>query len=580
MNNLSSTAEESRGGNNGGIASNTNVSRNTTGRKDVINVVVNNENEDDLDTLRKEYRNMQANRNAFAHESDRVLRRQLATLEKLRAENETLKADVARLQTRHMTRPINSYEQSQLDRLYQELEKYTSAIEEEKTKAALMEKEITNLREEIWKRRREMGGVNATADNQRQVEKKVQLLEGKLDQALVKFNKCVSRNKLLREEIDGLRAERVTFEKVHKKVEKDLAEKKKQMALIIEQSNQAYEQRDRALLEIAAIERLNRKEEDSYQQQVADLNEELEAVNGQLLNSTKRGQTALVIDPKEEEKRAAQRRVAARASEIARAEEEYAQQRREKLQTYEDAFREISVATGISDVDELVKVFIENEEHNFSLFRYSNEQAAEIERLEEAIQALREEEMLYKEDANARDDRMEELAKLENEVKSIEEQTAEYESKCNIYQKLLEDIMEEIKLLLARLDFKFDDDEGGSTITTDNILHYLGVIEEKASEILSKYQRMTGVSQSKSLESDTVGNRDQGGAGPISVNPPQLLDCSSDESGDEGGESILKPLHRSDINYSKIASALSKRKTISSRRRGSTIFQHRRLSLH
>lgn len=72
MNNLSSTAEESRGGNNGGIASNTNVSRNTTGRKDVINVVVNNENEDDLDTLRKEYRNMQANRNAFAHESDRV----------------------------------------------------------------------------------------------------------------------------------------------------------------------------------------------------------------------------------------------------------------------------------------------------------------------------------------------------------------------------------------------------------------------------------------------------------------------------------------------------------------------------
>jgi hypothetical protein len=136
------------------------------------------------------------------------------------------------------------------------------------------------------------------------------------------------------------------------------------------------------------------------------------------------------------------------------------------------------------------------------------------------------------------------------------------------------------QLLLARLDFKFDDEEGGSTITTDNILHYLGVIEEKASEILSKYQRMTGVSQSKSLESDTVGNRDQGGAGPISVNPPQLLDCSSDESGDEGGESILKPLHRSDINYSKIASALSKRKTISSRRRGSTIFQPRRLSLH
>lgn len=218
------------------------------------------------------------------------------------------------------------------------------------------------------------------------------------------------------------------------------------MALIIEQSNQAYEQRDRALLEIAAIERLNRKEEDTYQQQVAELNEELEAVNGQLLNATKRGTTALAVDPKEDEKKAAQRRVAARASEIARAEEEYAQQRQEKLQMYEDAFREIFAATGISDVDELVKVFIENEEHNFSLFRYSNEQAAEIEKLEEAIHALREEEMMYKEDANVRDGRKEEMVKLENEVKTIEEQTAVYESKCRSYQKLLDEIMEEIKV--------------------------------------------------------------------------------------------------------------------------------------
>jgi hypothetical protein len=138
------------------------------------------------------------------------------------------------------------------------------------------------------------------------------------------------------------------------------------------------------------------------------------------------------------------------------------------------------------------------------------------------------------------------------------------------------------KLLLTRMDFKFDDEEGGSAITTDNILHYLGIIEEKASEIISKYQRMIGTSGVSGLESQTAAAvRDHGVAPPISVNPPQLLDCSSDESGDEGGgESTLKPLHRSDINYSKIASTLSKRRTISSRRRGSTIFQPRRLSLH
>lgn len=176
-------------------------------------------NNEDVDILRKEYRNMQANRNAFAHESELVLRRQQATLDKLREENKTLKDNVARIQTRHMTRPINNFEQSQLDRLYQELDQYSSLVESEKAKAAATENEITKLREDIWTRRQEMGGVNAAANNQRVVEKQVRLLESQLDQALVKFNKCVSRNKRLREEIDGLRGERVTFEKVYRKVE-------------------------------------------------------------------------------------------------------------------------------------------------------------------------------------------------------------------------------------------------------------------------------------------------------------------------------------------------------------------------
>ena len=80
------------------------------------------------------------------------------------------------------------------------------------------------LRKEIWERRREMGvgGVNATdnVNNERLVEKQVWLLENKLDQTLVKFNKCVSCNKRLQEEINGLRGERVTFEKVYRKIGK------------------------------------------------------------------------------------------------------------------------------------------------------------------------------------------------------------------------------------------------------------------------------------------------------------------------------------------------------------------------
>ena len=253
-----------------------------------------------------------------------MLKRQQTTLSKLRAENEQLKADVARLQMRRMAKPISGYEQSQLDRLYQELERYTGLVDRERAKSASMEKEIASLREDIWRRRREMGGVNAAANSRRLVEKQVRLLENKLDQALVKFNKCVSRNKELREEIDGLRGERVTFEKVSRKIEKELRSKKRQMNAIIEQSNQAYEQRDKAQLETAAIERLNRAEEAAHHQKIADLSEELDKINRELLDATTRAHTAAAVDPEEEERKEAERREIARANEILRAEEEYA----------------------------------------------------------------------------------------------------------------------------------------------------------------------------------------------------------------------------------------------------------------
>ena len=142
----------------------------------------------------------------------------------------------------------------------------------------------------------------------------------------------------------------------------------------------------------------DRKEEDAHHQEMSDLSEEINKINEQLLNSTRKNQTAVVADPVEEERNTVERMEAAKANKIAHAEEEYAQQRKEKLQNYEDAFRQISAATGISDVNRLVKEFIKNEEHNFPLSMYSNEQqAAEIDWLQEDVEALPEEEMTYKE---------------------------------------------------------------------------------------------------------------------------------------------------------------------------------------
>ena len=124
--------------------------------------------------------------------------------------------------------------------------------------------------------RKQMGGVNAARENQSMVQKQIKILENRLDQALVKFNQALAKNKSLREAIDDLRRERVVFDTIYRKLERELHEKKKQMANVIEISNNAYEHRDNYQLEIAAIEQANRKEQDDFEAQMVELGRLLE----------------------------------------------------------------------------------------------------------------------------------------------------------------------------------------------------------------------------------------------------------------------------------------------------------------
>jgi len=64
---------------------------------------------------------------------------------------------------------------------------------------------------------------------------------------------AISKNKELREQIDSLRRERVIFDNIYKKLEKELHKKREEMANIIEVANTAYEQRDLAQEKLATI---------------------------------------------------------------------------------------------------------------------------------------------------------------------------------------------------------------------------------------------------------------------------------------------------------------------------------------
>ena len=177
--------------------------------------VVKDRRQEELASLQREYRLMELNRRAYAEESNSVLRKQQSTIDKLRKDNEGLKQEVA-LIMRSSNKQISQVEQDAIQALNDTGEHYANSIELSKNNTVALEEQISVLKQKILQQRRAMGGVNASKENQYMIEKQIRILENRLDKSLIKFNEAITDNKVLREEIDELRRERVVFENVYR----------------------------------------------------------------------------------------------------------------------------------------------------------------------------------------------------------------------------------------------------------------------------------------------------------------------------------------------------------------------------
>eukprot|EP00605_Chrysophyceae_sp_TOSAG23-4_P000435 GSChrysophyteH1.ASY1.ANO1.492.1 assembled CDS len=447
----------------------------------------------ELMELQRQYRNMELNRRQYAEESQTLLRKQQSTIDKLRKDNDGIKADIAMIM-RSSNRPMGAAQQENLQRLHDA---------------------VAIMKQKLLHQRRAMGGVNASKDNHFMIQKQIRILENRLEKALVKFNEAIANNKGLRDQIDDLRRERVVFESIYRKMERELHDRKQKMAEIIELSNQSYETRDKYQMEVAAIEQANRKENEEFEEQMMELGRMLENELNNTANSD--------------------------ANSI------------ERVQNFEEAFNKIKQATGISDVEELVRTFIKNEDHNFSLFNYVNEQNNEIEKYEEQIQALREEERKFAQESGDDVHQHKQILKeLESKLASSESMSEKYEVRCQDLQRVVESLKRGLQSTYDKLDIPAAEDEdinssaavlGDAAVSETNMVHYLGVIEQKANRLLQVYAEVRQAQLTmKKEEEDKKSNSSE----LLNVNPPKVEEYQSDDE-DDDDEDDTRPLTRDEL---------------------------------
>jgi len=223
----------------------------------------------------------------------------------------------------------------------------------------------------------------------------------------------------------------------------------------------------------------------------------------------------------------------------------------EKVQTYEEAFARIMDATNIHSIDELVDTFINAEDKNFTLFNFVNELTSEIEKLEEQIQDIKAEVEKYRgQDMNSDHQRKKILKDLEEKLGRTETKAEQYDAKFAHSTKILGSLKDGIHSIFSNIGCNMtgvSEVLGTGGVTEGNIMTYLGLIEQRANEMLAVHNQI--LKQREGEESRTAvapGPQSAAGATHINILPPTTGDEYEEEE-ESDDEEETRPLTREEL---------------------------------
>ena len=380
-------------------------------------------------------------------------------------------------------------------RLQDEASRYIKKIEVERAKIAELDKQIMTCQEQILDQKTRLGGVNAALVNNKLIQKQIKVLDNRLDKSLLKYNDVVANNKVFRHKLDEYRKERIVFDNIYKKLELDLYQKKKQMTAIIDDSKNAYQTRDKSQLEMRNLNSQSDKERTEFEaefKELGDLIKQQQVMLEQLrLRQFERVNEENVVATQENEENGGDAANNMNSWGVNSKDKILVPLSQEKINSYEDMLLKIQEDTGISDINEVINKFLEAEEQNFSLFNYVNDVNSEIERLEHSISSMHNQIEKYKgQDASSNTQRKKTVRDLEDKLTKTDKKSEEYEGRYNLALRTINQLKNGIQSIFTRIgatSASLDEMLGNQGVTESNMMQYLGIIEQRTTEILQAY---------------------------------------------------------------------------------------------
>uniref|UniRef100_W5K8D1 Outer dynein arm docking complex subunit 1 n=1 Tax=Astyanax mexicanus TaxID=7994 RepID=W5K8D1_ASTMX len=453
--------------------------RSASAHSDSSDIDIDGAAETEMGKLQRQFRTMEGDRQAYSFQSQERIRKQRLEMEKLREEQEELQRSlrVSQSQTRKQS---DSRDVQQLRTLLSQRDQLDEQLERERTEQAELEQEIQALErkhKELIKE--EVSTNNSKKSLPRQIQKTSRTLEYKLDRALVRFNEQLTRNRQLREELETLHVERVRFQQLHGRLEKELQEIRQEIGDVISRSTAAYDARVEAQAKMTMIKDKAVKDLAQYNAEVKELERVIahERCLKEFMN-TKSNERSSLDDTQDLSRRQEMK------------EQPRTDSQQETLETLEEVFQKIQKVTNEEDLESLVTRFIQVEDKNFALFNYVNEQNTQVEALRDQINQTKEEmERFHMEGLQQELEHQAALKEIEEQRREAEAHAVDNETQANEISEILDQIKTGVSTVLKTINFDQSMVEylpgSSSGIRNNNIMTYLSLVEQKTNEMLT-----------------------------------------------------------------------------------------------
>jgi len=205
--------------------------------------------------------------------------------------------------------------------------------------------------------------------------RQIRVLENRLDKAMIKYNEAQSIRKTYEQIVKRLKEERIGFDNQLAGIERTLKAKERDYEELLLLSHDAYHAKEMAQAELhrfeqGVMEERNQRDKEVQEkkllvQQRVEMNQRLE-------------QRERMLKKQQDQDRAGERQLkemSVTSDLTAGISNDYAQEAQSKVNDYEEAFRRIKDATGVSDVNEVIQKFLTQEQTHKKLADHSRESA-------------------------------------------------------------------------------------------------------------------------------------------------------------------------------------------------------------